>query len=369
MKNKASAILLAVFLGGFGAHRFYLGQPIKGVIYLLFFWTLIPWFIAWVDVIVFLAMSEEKFNSKFNDGNIVAGGTVKSTGSNRAIRKQIISGLEKYFSEYPNASNESLEFVRNQLPNLGANPELVGEKVKGFLFEQVSKKGLDEKEQIREYVVNGLSFIPDNFDEALNQIYFSSIVDEYLSDEALDPGEIKSIVVKAHELGIEKYQSEERIREDYKYYVKNWEMDNGIFQTLESDFMLNKDEKCIYKDMEAEVLEQKETTRRINYSGPRARIKIVKGLSYNLGSYSYSTTKETIRASKGIGVLNITTKRILFKANQKSVTIRLSAVVDLEPFTDGVMIFKESGNPIIIKVSSGPELYQAIKGAKVNLGK
>lgn len=40
-KNPTTGTLLAVFLGGFGAHRFYLHDNL-GLLYLLFFWTLIP---------------------------------------------------------------------------------------------------------------------------------------------------------------------------------------------------------------------------------------------------------------------------------------------------------------------------------------
>jgi TM2 domain-containing membrane protein YozV len=40
-KDTTTGVLLAVFLGGFGAHRFYLGDKI-GFLYLLLVWTLIP---------------------------------------------------------------------------------------------------------------------------------------------------------------------------------------------------------------------------------------------------------------------------------------------------------------------------------------
>lgn len=40
-KSTRTGTLLAVFLGGFGAHRFYLGDR-KGLLYLPFFWTLVP---------------------------------------------------------------------------------------------------------------------------------------------------------------------------------------------------------------------------------------------------------------------------------------------------------------------------------------
>ena len=45
-KDRTTAILLTLFLGGIGAHRFYLGQIGLGVLYLLFCWTLAPAIIA-----------------------------------------------------------------------------------------------------------------------------------------------------------------------------------------------------------------------------------------------------------------------------------------------------------------------------------
>lgn len=66
MKNKTTAIVLAFFLGGFGIHRFYLGQTKLGLFYLLFFWTAIPALIAFIDFFALIFMSNDKFNSKYN---------------------------------------------------------------------------------------------------------------------------------------------------------------------------------------------------------------------------------------------------------------------------------------------------------------
>ncbi len=66
MKSKTTAALLAFFLGGFGVHRFYLGQPILGIIYLLFCWTFIPVIIGLIDFIILLTYSNEKFHKKYN---------------------------------------------------------------------------------------------------------------------------------------------------------------------------------------------------------------------------------------------------------------------------------------------------------------
>ncbi|WP_213277470.1 TM2 domain-containing protein [Chryseobacterium indologenes] len=66
MKSKSTAALLAFFLGGLGIHRFYLGQNIMGILYLVFCWTFIPALIAFIDFFVFIFMSENRFNYKYN---------------------------------------------------------------------------------------------------------------------------------------------------------------------------------------------------------------------------------------------------------------------------------------------------------------
>lgn len=65
MKNKVTAGILAIFLGGLGVHRFYLGQAGLGIIYLLFCWTAIPAIISLVDAIIFFTMNDHDFNLKY----------------------------------------------------------------------------------------------------------------------------------------------------------------------------------------------------------------------------------------------------------------------------------------------------------------
>jgi TM2 domain-containing membrane protein YozV/ribosomal protein L40E len=64
-RSKVVAALFAIFLGWMGAHKFYLGQIVWGLLYLLFFWTTIPAIIAFFEFILLLAMSDEKFNRKY----------------------------------------------------------------------------------------------------------------------------------------------------------------------------------------------------------------------------------------------------------------------------------------------------------------
>lgn len=64
-KNKVVAALLAIFLGSFGLHKFYLGRIGWGIVYLLFCWTAIPGIVGFIEGIIYLATSDERFYEKY----------------------------------------------------------------------------------------------------------------------------------------------------------------------------------------------------------------------------------------------------------------------------------------------------------------
>jgi TM2 domain-containing membrane protein YozV len=64
-KSKGTAAVLAIILGGLGAHKFYLSNPGLGILYLIFCWTGIPSFIGIIEGIIYLTMSDEAFAQKY----------------------------------------------------------------------------------------------------------------------------------------------------------------------------------------------------------------------------------------------------------------------------------------------------------------
>jgi TM2 domain-containing membrane protein YozV len=64
-KSRIVTAFLALFLGTFGAHKFYLGQTVLGIIYLVFCWTWIPTVVSFVEFILLLIMSDVEFDQKY----------------------------------------------------------------------------------------------------------------------------------------------------------------------------------------------------------------------------------------------------------------------------------------------------------------
>lgn len=69
MRKRIKAIIcsaLSLIFGGIGIQKFYLGQTKRGILYVLFCWTGIPYLLCIVDLIRFIFMTEKDFNLTYN---------------------------------------------------------------------------------------------------------------------------------------------------------------------------------------------------------------------------------------------------------------------------------------------------------------
>jgi TM2 domain-containing membrane protein YozV/RNA polymerase subunit RPABC4/transcription elongation factor Spt4 len=64
--SKTTAAILALLLGGLGAHKFYHGSFGYGLLYVLFVLTFIPAILAVIEAIVYLTMDTEEYDFRYN---------------------------------------------------------------------------------------------------------------------------------------------------------------------------------------------------------------------------------------------------------------------------------------------------------------
>ncbi|MBO4430024.1 MAG: TM2 domain-containing protein [Bacteroidaceae bacterium] len=64
MKNKMVAGILGILVGSLGIHKFYMENPMPGVVYLLLCWTGIPGILGLIEGIIYLMDTDEAFQAR-----------------------------------------------------------------------------------------------------------------------------------------------------------------------------------------------------------------------------------------------------------------------------------------------------------------
>lgn len=103
--SKENTIVLAIFLGFLGGHRFYLKQYGYGMVYLLLCWTFIPLGLSILDAMVIGIRSEDDFNHRYNRGNSSSTDYTKSAISlpfislAREMNQETLNTLETLYTD------------------------------------------------------------------------------------------------------------------------------------------------------------------------------------------------------------------------------------------------------------------------------
>jgi TM2 domain-containing membrane protein YozV len=165
MKNKTTAAILAVLIGGLGVHQFYLGRTTKGILYLVFFWTGIPAILSFIDFIILMTMTDEKFNLEYNSGSAVAGVPVQAipmavtpaVASNElpqpgSMSPEIVETAQDEFISY---LKSNAQFLREMIEQHKQNQSNLSEAVSPSI--EAAPAGVDVQDDFQ---------IADNFDAA-----------------------------------------------------------------------------------------------------------------------------------------------------------------------------------------------------------
>ncbi len=94
-RSKLLAVVFAVFLGWFGAHKFYLGKTRAGIFYLLFFWSGIPLFLSLIDALILLFKPDHEFGQ-----NNIAKSNSQFDGTTAVVERQGLDNWRKDYSAY-----------------------------------------------------------------------------------------------------------------------------------------------------------------------------------------------------------------------------------------------------------------------------
>lgn len=336
-KRKLTALILCVFLGCFGIHRFYLGKIISGIIYLFTFG------IFGVGVIYDFIML---LLNKTRDNN----GLLLSSDIAIPISKDS-SNLQQFDPSYRGV--------------------IFWDKIKAYFHTQKVKN-----EVKNEYVQMFTGFLDKDTFSDDNKNALVAITEKY----NIEPYELVSInkhilknyiekIEKSHLVTDQQYCTANDIinfsnLDDYYKKLNSNIADYNVLWNIQTNDILpdytwdcikiipKKNEILHWFDY-GSIVKIKNVTKRINYGGPTMSIKIAKGVRYRMGSVSVSKETEQVAQQIDSGTFWISNQRIGFIGNEKSFTIPINKILSFSIDSEvGLKIFKESAvNPQTVKLN------------------
>jgi hypothetical protein len=177
-----------------------------------------------------------------------------------------------------------------------------------------------------------------------------------LADTMLSPDEEATLYKLATDLGVRLDIGDAETTRVMDLARTRWRISQGILPLADSPLMLKRGETC-HAAVAASAYEERTRSVRTGYSGISTRIKIVKGVYYNAGSYKAGSTKEAYSFPLGSGHLVVTDKRVIFSSPQKNMAFALDSIVDWTLYADGIEIRRATGKPIVYVFGTGNGLF------------
>jgi hypothetical protein len=187
---------------------------------------------------------------------------------------------------------------------------------------------------------------------------YQKFIEDAIEDYSLSPAEEQDLERISKNLGIDT-QFIEKKRQTLEKYKLYWQIENADLPELSSQINLQKAETLHFQSY-VKWLEQRRVTKRINYGGPTARIKIMKGVYYRAGSINVQKVSEDIWQTIDAGDLYLTNKRLIFMGAKGNKTIPISKILDFKPYKNGVDIQKDSGKSPFLEFGNNIDIFSMI---------
>lgn len=129
-----------------------------------------------------------------------------------------------------------------------------------------------------------------------------------------------------------------------KYYILGL-IDKGILPTIdnakEQVNIVLKEGEVFHWAIVATLLKRKKVTTRINYGGLTGSVRIMKGVSYRVGSIGVQSVSKEIMDREDAGIFYVTNQRIGYLGYRKQFSFPLKKIGSLELRPDGLHVFKD----------------------------
>lgn len=337
-KNKWLTLIFCVGFGWLGLHRFYLGKIVTGIIYFL---TMGLFGIGVLFDFIMLVLGKAKdgkgllIEPFFTHGIIVAEEeTIDVDSELQKIDNPKNIGFIAKIKDYFHRRNVKRAGAREYGEKLGTllGNNTYSEENKAELAAIADKYGIT-KEELKPAYKNAIKALAKVFKET-----------HLVSDDQLG-----IIVSLASEYNLTDYMHKKTNNKLYDYHVLWQIQEKGILPTEDWSgvSIIPKTDEILHWSDFGRIIKIRNVTKRVNYRGPTASIKIAKGIRYRIGSVSVGKTTERVAEQVDAGTFWISNQRVGFIGDSKSFTVPLNKIVSFGVDGDvGLKIFKEGAvNP------------------------
>ncbi len=262
---------------------------------------------------------------------------------------------------------EELNHLKKILNLTDVNVNKIHDKIIGMVyqkeFDEVIKDGVitEQEKKFLEKLQNDLRLkdsIADKISSDSRKKLMDDKLKEIIEDGRISPTEEADFLAIAKSLDVEVKidDASKAMFEKLKLY---WTIENAELSPISVGLSLQKSEEC-YFSTSASWHELRTETTRYNYNGPTARIKIMKGVYYRVGSVKVQPVKRDVLRIIDSGTLYLTNKRIIFVGGKKNSNIRLDKVLSFTPYSDGIEIGKDTGKSPFLSFTNNLEIFELL---------
>jgi len=181
-------------------------------------------------------------------------------------------------------------------------------------------------------------------------------MDRIIADERIDAEEYGRLNLAMEHLGLEVPR---KMKDQLLRYRAYWEIENLDLPVIEAPINLQRKEVCHFIHT-VDWHEHRAVSRRVSYGGPTARVKLAKGVYWRVGNVGVKSVSSEVLKHIDSGTISLTNKRLIFMGSHRTTSIRLSRILDFQPYKNGVEIRKDKGRNPFLALKKNADIFAMI---------